>query len=88
MGVSVRQKHCYGKLQPGLSYPVAAKAAVDTGCNSTVVKLSFGMYKKDKLIQIHKANTDLVPADGGILAGCGFAVHYLKAIIKVDIKEE
>eukprot|EP00972_Heterocapsa_arctica_P086921 12812461-Heterocapsa_arctica.AAC.1 len=24
---------------------VAAKAAVDTGCNSTVVKLLFGMYK-------------------------------------------
>eukprot|EP00972_Heterocapsa_arctica_P076958 11349784-Heterocapsa_arctica.AAC.1 len=24
----------------------AAKAAVETGCNSTIVKLSFGMYKK------------------------------------------
>eukprot|EP00972_Heterocapsa_arctica_P111738 16427829-Heterocapsa_arctica.AAC.1 len=46
------------------------------------------MYKKDRLIQVHKANTDLAPADGGILAGCGFAVHYLKATIKVDVKEE
>eukprot|EP00972_Heterocapsa_arctica_P041238 6079595-Heterocapsa_arctica.AAC.1 len=45
------------------------------------------MYKKDRLIQVHKANTDLVPADGGILAGCG-AVPYLKATIKVDVKEE
>eukprot|EP00972_Heterocapsa_arctica_P011792 1726782-Heterocapsa_arctica.AAC.1 len=46
------------------------------------------MYKNKKLIQIHKANTDLVPANGGILAGCGFAVRYLKAMIKVDVKEE
>eukprot|EP00972_Heterocapsa_arctica_P044190 6523019-Heterocapsa_arctica.AAC.1 len=46
------------------------------------------MYKKPRLIQVHKANTDLVPANGGILAGCGFAVHYLKTMIKVDVKEE
>eukprot|EP00972_Heterocapsa_arctica_P035854 5273584-Heterocapsa_arctica.AAC.1 len=45
------------------------------------------MYKKHRLIQVHKANTELVPANGGILAGCGFAVHYLKATIKVDVKE-
>eukprot|EP00972_Heterocapsa_arctica_P032269 4756342-Heterocapsa_arctica.AAC.1 len=37
---------------------------------------------------MHKANTELVPANGGILVGCGFAVHYLKATIKVDVKEE
>eukprot|EP00972_Heterocapsa_arctica_P024240 3574992-Heterocapsa_arctica.AAC.1 len=30
----------------------------------------------------------MVPADGGILAGCGFSVHYLKATITVDVKEE
>eukprot|EP00972_Heterocapsa_arctica_P045617 6733200-Heterocapsa_arctica.AAC.1 len=35
------------------------------------------MYKKPRLIQVHKANTELVPANGGILAGCGFAVHYI-----------
>eukprot|EP00972_Heterocapsa_arctica_P022943 3374873-Heterocapsa_arctica.AAC.1 len=46
------------------------------------------MYKKHRLKQVHKANTDLVPANGGILAGCSFAVHYLKAMIKVDVKEE
>eukprot|EP00972_Heterocapsa_arctica_P105213 15502796-Heterocapsa_arctica.AAC.1 len=46
------------------------------------------MYKKDRLIQVHKANTDLVPAGGGILAGCGFAIHFLKPTIKVDVKEE
>eukprot|EP00972_Heterocapsa_arctica_P064687 9545667-Heterocapsa_arctica.AAC.1 len=46
------------------------------------------MYKKHRLIQVHKANTELVPANGGILAGCGFAVHYFQATIKVDVKEE
>eukprot|EP00972_Heterocapsa_arctica_P022735 3346596-Heterocapsa_arctica.AAC.1 len=46
------------------------------------------MYKKHRLIQVHEANADLVPANGGSLAGCGFAVHYLKATIKVDVKEE
>eukprot|EP00972_Heterocapsa_arctica_P057615 8500152-Heterocapsa_arctica.AAC.1 len=46
------------------------------------------MCKKHRLIQVHKANTDLVPANGGNLGGCGFAVHYLKAMIKVDVKEE
>eukprot|EP00972_Heterocapsa_arctica_P109307 16095146-Heterocapsa_arctica.AAC.1 len=46
------------------------------------------MYRKYRLIQVHKANAALVPADGGMLAGCGFAVHYLKATIKVDVKEE
>eukprot|EP00972_Heterocapsa_arctica_P062760 9257156-Heterocapsa_arctica.AAC.1 len=46
------------------------------------------MYKKHRLVQVHTANTDLIPANGGILAGCGFAVHYLKAMIKEDVNEE
>eukprot|EP00972_Heterocapsa_arctica_P003395 507072-Heterocapsa_arctica.AAC.1 len=46
------------------------------------------MYKKHRLIQVHEANTELVPANGGILAGCGFAVHFLKATIKAHVKEE
>eukprot|EP00972_Heterocapsa_arctica_P042641 6285851-Heterocapsa_arctica.AAC.1 len=56
---SAHRKHWFGKLRP--EHSVAAKAAVKTGCNSTVV---------------HKANTELVQADGGIFAGCGFAVHF------------
>jgi hypothetical protein len=69
-----------------VNHKVAANAAVKTGCNSMIVSLSFGMYKKDRLIQV--SNTDLVPANGGILAGCGFAVHYLKGTIKVDVKDD
>eukprot|EP00972_Heterocapsa_arctica_P049945 7345634-Heterocapsa_arctica.AAC.1 len=29
-----------------------------------------------------------IPANRGILAGCGYAVHFLKAMIKVEVKEE
>eukprot|EP00972_Heterocapsa_arctica_P058589 8640391-Heterocapsa_arctica.AAC.1 len=92
-------KHWFGKLRPEendqaytdcnkcyelVQHKVAAKAAVTSGCNSTVVKLSFQMYKKPRVVQVHKANTELIPANGGMLAGCGFAVHYLKAMIKED----
>eukprot|EP00972_Heterocapsa_arctica_P003384 505018-Heterocapsa_arctica.AAC.1 len=37
------------------------------------------MYKKPRVVQVHKASTELIPATGGILAGCGFAE---------DVKEE
>eukprot|EP00972_Heterocapsa_arctica_P026010 3829236-Heterocapsa_arctica.AAC.1 len=62
-----------GKCYELVKQSVAAKAAVETACNSTIVTLSFGMYKKHRLIQVHKANTEIVPANCGILAGCGFA---------------
>eukprot|EP00972_Heterocapsa_arctica_P058292 8600125-Heterocapsa_arctica.AAC.1 len=39
-------------------------------------------------MQAHKANTEGIPANGGILAGFGYAVHFLKAMIKVEVKEE
>eukprot|EP00972_Heterocapsa_arctica_P038366 5649267-Heterocapsa_arctica.AAC.1 len=35
-----------------VKHSVAAKSAVKTGCNNTVVKLAFGMHKKDRLIQV------------------------------------
>eukprot|EP00972_Heterocapsa_arctica_P100254 14783547-Heterocapsa_arctica.AAC.1 len=63
-------------------HTVAAKAAVETGCNSTILSLSFVMYRTPRVMQVHKSNTDGIPANRGILAGCGYAVHYLKAMIK------
>eukprot|EP00972_Heterocapsa_arctica_P048103 7094084-Heterocapsa_arctica.AAC.1 len=69
IAASIDCSKCYELVK----HSVAAKAAVDTGCNNTIVKLSFGMYKKPRIIQVHKANTELVPANGGILAGCAFA---------------
>eukprot|EP00972_Heterocapsa_arctica_P040499 5967703-Heterocapsa_arctica.AAC.1 len=34
------------------------------------------------------SNTQPIEANRGILAGCAFAVHYLKAMIKEDVKDE
>eukprot|EP00972_Heterocapsa_arctica_P063763 9407179-Heterocapsa_arctica.AAC.1 len=34
-----------------VKHNVAAKAAVKTGCNSTIVKLSVQMYKKPRVVQ-------------------------------------
>eukprot|EP00972_Heterocapsa_arctica_P094565 13945793-Heterocapsa_arctica.AAC.1 len=71
-----------------VEHKVAAEAAIATGCNKTIVALAFGMYRKPRVIQVHKANTEGIPANRGILAGCGYAVHFLKAMIKVEVKEE
>eukprot|EP00972_Heterocapsa_arctica_P084533 12452937-Heterocapsa_arctica.AAC.1 len=44
------------------------------------------MYKTSRIIQVHKSNTQPIEANRGILAGCAYAVHYLKAMIKEDVK--
>eukprot|EP00972_Heterocapsa_arctica_P067703 9996150-Heterocapsa_arctica.AAC.1 len=46
------------------------------------------MYRQPRVIQAHKANTEGIPINSIILAGCGYAVHFLKAMIKVEVKEE
>jgi hypothetical protein len=69
---------CYERVD----HKIAAEAALKTGCNPTIVALSFQMYKTDRIIQVHKSNTDPIGAQRGILAGCAYAVHYLKAMIK------
>eukprot|EP00972_Heterocapsa_arctica_P031307 4609430-Heterocapsa_arctica.AAC.1 len=71
-----------------VKHNVAAKMAVKTGCNSTIVKLSFQMCNKPRVGQVHKANAALITANRGMLAGCGYVVHYLKDMIKEDVKEE
>ncbi len=39
-------------------------------------------------MQVHKSNTQPIETNCGILAGCGIAVHHLKALIKKDVKEQ
>eukprot|EP00972_Heterocapsa_arctica_P036272 5338036-Heterocapsa_arctica.AAC.1 len=56
---------CYERVE----HKVAAKAAVTTGCNSTIVSLSFSMYRTPRVIQVRKSNTDGIPANRAILAG-------------------
>eukprot|EP00972_Heterocapsa_arctica_P082386 12140844-Heterocapsa_arctica.AAC.1 len=75
---------CYERLDHG----VASTAAVKTGCNCTVVALSFEMYRTPRIIQVHKSNTEPIQANRGILAGCGYAVHYLKAMINKEVKDD
>eukprot|EP00972_Heterocapsa_arctica_P080916 11925096-Heterocapsa_arctica.AAC.1 len=65
-----------------MDHIAAATAAVNTGCNSTIVALSFDMYKTLRIVQVHKSNTQPIEANRGILAGCAYAVHYFKAMIK------
>eukprot|EP00972_Heterocapsa_arctica_P018058 2669129-Heterocapsa_arctica.AAC.1 len=65
-----------------------ATTAVKTGCNSTIVALSFDMYKMPRIVQVHKSNTQPIEPNRGIIAGCAFAVHDLKAMIKEDVKDE
>ena len=72
----------------GADHKIAAEAAIKTGCNPTIVALSFQMYKMDRVIQVHKSNTEPIDAQRGILAGCAYAVHYLKAMIKEQVKDE
>eukprot|EP00972_Heterocapsa_arctica_P057567 8492530-Heterocapsa_arctica.AAC.1 len=46
------------------------------------------MCKIPSIVQVHRSNTQPIEANRGILAGCAFAVHYLKAMIKLDVKDD
>eukprot|EP00972_Heterocapsa_arctica_P020420 3012856-Heterocapsa_arctica.AAC.1 len=75
---------CYERVD----HNVAATAAVKTGCNSRIFGLSFEMYKIPRIIQVHKSNTEPIEANRGTLAGRGYAVHYITAMIKEEVKDE
>eukprot|EP00972_Heterocapsa_arctica_P013891 2046973-Heterocapsa_arctica.AAC.1 len=46
------------------------------------------MYKTPRSVQVRKSNTQPIEAKRGILAGCAYAVHILKAMIKQDVKDD
>eukprot|EP00972_Heterocapsa_arctica_P016161 2382632-Heterocapsa_arctica.AAC.1 len=71
-----------------VDHQVAATAAVKTGCNSAIVALSFEMCRRPRVVPVHKSTTEPMEASRGILAGCGYAVHYLKAMIKEEVKDD
>ena len=75
---------CYERV----NHKVAAEAALATGCDPTIVALSFNMYKTPRILQVHKSNTQPIDANGGILAGCAYAVTILKAMIKQGVKDD
>eukprot|EP00972_Heterocapsa_arctica_P046739 6898329-Heterocapsa_arctica.AAC.1 len=80
----IDRSKCYERVD----HKVAAAAAVKTGCNSTIVALSFEMYRTSRIILVHKSNTEPIEANRGIVAGCGYAAPYLKAMIKEEVKDE
>ena len=75
---------CYERV----NHKAAAQAAIDTGCDPIIAALSFNMYKQPRILQVHKSNTQPIEAEGGILAGCAYAVTVLKAMIKQDVKDD
>eukprot|EP00972_Heterocapsa_arctica_P011243 1647293-Heterocapsa_arctica.AAC.1 len=65
-----RRRHWFGKLQPEENWlqseenhNSAATAAVKTGCNCTIVALSFDMYKTPRIVQVHRSNTQPIEAN-------------------------
>eukprot|EP00972_Heterocapsa_arctica_P074087 10937351-Heterocapsa_arctica.AAC.1 len=46
------------------------------------------MYKTPRIIQVHESNTEPIQANRGILAGCGYAVRYLKAMINEEVTDD
>eukprot|EP00972_Heterocapsa_arctica_P038692 5701544-Heterocapsa_arctica.AAC.1 len=76
----IERSKCYDRI----GHKAAAEDAIATGRNKPIVALAFGMYRKPGIIQVHKANMEGIPANREMIAGCGYAVHFLKAIIKVE----
>eukprot|EP00972_Heterocapsa_arctica_P108198 15934276-Heterocapsa_arctica.AAC.1 len=50
---------CYERVD----HRVAATEAAKTGCNSTIVALSFDMYGTYRIIQVRKSNTQPIEAN-------------------------
>lgn len=75
---------CYERVR----HDVAMQDALDTGCDPVIVALCFEMYGQDRTISVHGAEIRGIGADRGLLAGCGYAVHYLKATVNRRIKGE
>eukprot|EP00972_Heterocapsa_arctica_P060805 8969970-Heterocapsa_arctica.AAC.1 len=46
------------------------------------------MYKKPRILQVHKSNTHPIEANGGLLAGCAYAVTILKSMIKEGVEDD
>jgi len=68
---------CYERVR----HDIAIGDGLETGRGPTIVALCFAMYGEHKTISAHGADVRGIHADRGLLAGCGFAVHYLKAMM-------
>ena len=68
---------CYEVLERQLAYD----ATIAEGRDPAIADLSFCMYRETRTVQVHGAVTDPIQPERGILAGCGIAVHHLKASV-------
>ena len=59
----------------------AAQQALRTGCPTGAVALAFNMYAAPRYIRVHGAVAPGFNASSGLVPGCGFAVHFLKAFL-------
>ena len=76
---------CYEVLEHQLAYD----ATVAEGCDPAIADMSFDMYRKTRTVQVHGAATELIAPERGIFAGCGIAVHHLKAPVnhRLDVPD-
>ena len=76
---------CYEVLEHQLAYD----ATVAEGCDPAIADMSFDVYRKTRTVQVHGAATELIAPERGILAGCGIAVHHLKASVnhRLDVPD-
>ena len=59
------------------------------GCDPAIADMSFDMYRKTRTVQVHGAATELIAPERVVLAGCGIAVHHLKASVnhRLDVPD-
>ena len=63
----------------------AAERARATGCPFSFVNLILGLYAVGRHLSVHAALSRTCGGPTGLLAGCGFAVHILKAYLALDV---
>ena len=61
----------------------AAAAAYASGCPGETVNLVFSLYAGQRYLQTHGAVSAAAGGNTGLVAGCGFAVHILKAFLHI-----
>ena len=71
---------CYERVP----HSEAADIAIQTGCPAPIVNLVFGLYAGQRYISVHSAISNPCGGNSGLIAGCGFAVHILRAFLQMD----
>ena len=67
----------------------AAQAAALTGCPGTTINMAFSLYGGTRHLLVHGAVSPPCGGRTGLVAGCGFAVHFLRAFLPVpDLPRE